>query len=155
MNGILTVSATEKSSGSESEITIKNDRNRLSEEEIQRLVKEAEEKAEEDKKERDIANLKNQLQQMIYDTKDKLDSEKDGNILDAISDDDKDRLEEACDDADDWLNENDDETTKQEIQDKIDEFDSIIRPIVRKYTKKDAKDAAIDDDDDLDYKDEL
>ena len=61
VNGILTVSATEKSSGQENEITIKNDRNRLSEEEIQKLVKEAEEKAEEDKKERDIANLKNQL----------------------------------------------------------------------------------------------
>lgn len=43
----------------ENEITIKNDRNRLSEEEIEKLVKEAEDAAEEDKKLRDIALLKN------------------------------------------------------------------------------------------------
>lgn len=58
-NGILTVSAIEKGSGQENEITIKNDRNRLSEDEIQRLIKEAEDASEEDKKLREIAQLKN------------------------------------------------------------------------------------------------
>lgn len=61
-NGILTVSASEKSSGTENEITIKNDRNRLSEEVIDKMIKEAEASAEEDKRMREVANLKNQLQ---------------------------------------------------------------------------------------------
>jgi len=61
-NGILTVTAVEKGSGQENEITIKNDRNRLSDEEIQRLIDEANEHLEEDKKAREIAQLKNQLE---------------------------------------------------------------------------------------------
>lgn len=52
---------------------------------------------------------------MIYDAKDRLDSEKEGNFLDDISDDDKDRLEEAIDEAEDWLNENEDVQDKSEI----------------------------------------
>jgi heat shock protein 5 len=51
----LTVSAIEKGSGQENEITIKNDRNRMSEEEIERLIKEAEDASEEDKKLREVA----------------------------------------------------------------------------------------------------
>lgn len=114
-NGILTVTAVEKGSGTENEITIKNDRNRLSEEQIQKMVTEAEAAAEEDRKYRELANLRNSLQMMIYDARDRLDSEKDGNFLDAITDDDKDRLEEAIDDAEDWLNENDEVEDKQKI----------------------------------------
>jgi molecular chaperone DnaK (HSP70) len=49
------VSAVEKGSGQENEITIKNDRNRLSDEDIERLIKEAENASEDDKKARDIA----------------------------------------------------------------------------------------------------
>lgn len=89
---------------------------------------------------------------MIYDAKDRLDSEKDGNFLDDISDDDKDRLEEAIDEAEDWLNENEDIQDKSEIQDRIDRFDAVVRPIVKKYAKAAPKASA---DDDLDYKDEL
>ncbi|CAL6038398.1 Heat_shock protein 70 [Hexamita inflata] len=155
-NGMLTVTASEKSSGQENEIVIKNDRNRLTEEQIDKMVKDAEASAEEDKKARDIANLRNNLQQMIFDTKDRLDSEKDGNILDEINDDDKDRLEEVCDEMDDWLQENEDTEDKKIIQDQIDKLDGVVRPIIRKYTKKETKKAVEDDDDDdLDYKDEL
>ena len=56
---MLTVSAVEKGSGQENEIVIKNDRNRLSEEDIERLIREAEENAEEDKKAREVVELKN------------------------------------------------------------------------------------------------
>lgn len=102
-NGILTVSAIEKGSGQENEITIKNDRNRLSEEEIQRLIKEAEDASEEDKKLREIAQLKNQLETAVYEVKAKLDKEKDDNIAAEIEDDDRDKLEEALDKVQDWL----------------------------------------------------
>ena len=156
-NGILTVSAVEKGSGQENEITIKNDRNRLSDEEIERLVKEAEDAAEDDKKAREIAQLKNQLEMSIYDVKNKLDSEKDDNIVDEIDDDDKDKLEEALDDVQDWMQSNED-ADKDAWQEKVDSFDSATRPILKKYAKKaDAQtdsDAA-DGDDDFEFKDEL
>lgn len=76
---------------------------------------------------------------MVFDAKDKLDTEKEGNFLDAISDVDKDKLEEACDEIDDWIQENEDLEQKQPVQDKIDYFDAIIRPIVKKYAKKTEK----------------
>ena len=155
-NGILTVSAVEKGSGQENEITIKNDRNRLSDEEIERLVKEAEDAAEDDKKAREIAQLKNQLEMSIYDVKNKLDSEKDDNIVDEIDDDDKDKLEEALDDVQDWMQSSED-ADKDAWQEKVDSFDSATRPILKKYAKKaDAQpDSDAADDDDFEFKDEL
>ena len=92
---------------------------------------------------------------MTMDAKDKLDSEKEGNFLAEISDEDKDKLELANDEINDWLQENEDITDKQLVQDKIDYLDSIVRPIVRKYTKKTEKPKKSVDEDDLDYKDEL
>ena len=154
-NGILTVSAVEKGSGQENEITIKNDRNRLSDEEIERLVKEAEDAAEDDKKAREIAQLKNQLEMSIYDVKNKLDSEKDDNIVDEIDDDDKDKLEEALDDAQDWMQSSED-ADKDAWQEKVDSFDSATRPILKKYAKKSEEQTdAADGDDDFEFKDEL
>lgn len=152
-NGMLTVAAVEKSSGQENEITIKNDRNRLSEEEIERLIKEAEANAEEDKKIRELVNLKNQLEQMVYDVKVKLDSEKDGNILADLSAEDKDKLEEALDDVQDWMAGVTEETTKEDYQGKIDSFDSVTRPIMKKYVKASSSDEQKADD--FEYKDEL
>ena len=69
----------------------------MSDEEIEKLVKEAEDSAEDDKKAKEIAELKNQLEMAVYDVKAKLDSEKDGNIVDKIEDDDKEKLEDALD----------------------------------------------------------
>ena len=61
LNGILNVSATEKSTGKSNKITIKNDKGRLSAEEIERMVSEAEEYKEEDKKIMERIESKNKL----------------------------------------------------------------------------------------------
>lgn len=78
-NGIVHVSAKDKGTGREQSITITGSSN-LSEEEIERMVKEAEKYAEEDKKRKELAEIKNQADSMIYqaektikDNKDKLD----------------------------------------------------------------------------------
>merc|ERR1712182_29678 len=68
-NGILNVSATEKGSGNTEKITITNDKGRLSQEEIERMVAEAEEYAEEDKKVKEKIDARNELESQIYSVK--------------------------------------------------------------------------------------
>ena len=91
---------------------------------------------------------------MIQDAKSKLNSENENNIIDDISDEDKDALDEAVEEADDWMQENE-EATKEEFQSAIDKLDAVVRPILRKYSKKAGDSAAADDEDDFDFKDEL
>merc|ERR1719248_536641 len=71
-NGILNVSALEKSTGKENKITITNDKGRLSQEEIERMAEEAEEFAEEDKKVREKIEARNQLENYVYSMKNQL-----------------------------------------------------------------------------------
>merc|ERR1719223_2240664 len=76
-SGILNVSAIEKSTGKENKITITNDKGRLSQEDIERMVQEAEKFQEEDKKVRDKIEARNALENYVYSMKNTLgDSEK-------------------------------------------------------------------------------
>merc|ERR1711998_339237 len=87
-NGILQVGAEDKGTGNSESITITNDKGRLSQEEIERMVAEAEEFAEEDKKVRDKIDSRNQLENYVYSMKNTIsDSEK--GIADKISEDDR------------------------------------------------------------------
>ena len=90
----------------------------------------------------------------IYDVKSKLDSEKDGNIADIIDDDDKDKLEEAIDEIQDWLADTSD-AEKDDWQNKADEFDAATRSILRKYVKETESSGRMNDNDDFEFKDEL
>merc|ERR1719499_628813 len=71
-NGILNVSATEKGSGNTEKITITNDKGRLSQEEIERMVAEAEEYAEEDKKVKEKIDARNEFESYVYSIKSSL-----------------------------------------------------------------------------------
>merc|ERR1712065_68508 len=75
-NGILNVSAVEKSTGKENKITITNDKGRLSQEEIERMVEEAEKYKAEDDANRHRVEAKNQLENYCYSMKSTLDDEK-------------------------------------------------------------------------------
>merc|ERR1711907_678970 len=93
-NGILNVAAEDKGTGKNEKITITNDKGRLSQEEIERMVQEAEEFAEEDKKVRDKIEARNSLENYVYSMKNTLsDSEK--GVADKISDEDKETIEKA------------------------------------------------------------
>jgi len=74
-NGILNVSACEKGTGKSQKITITNDKGRLSKEEIERLVKEAEQYAEQDQKQRDIVEARNELENYCYSVKSSIETE--------------------------------------------------------------------------------
>jgi len=76
VNGILTVSAEEKSTGKVETVTITSDKGRLSQAEIDRMVKEAEEMAEQDKEAKERVEARNQLEGLVYSVKNQLTDEK-------------------------------------------------------------------------------
>merc|ERR1719171_1004538 len=85
-NGVLNVSAMDKSGGKKQNITITNDKGRLSKEDIERMVNEAESFAAEDEKQRERISAKNALESYAYSMKQSVEDEK---IKDKISDEDK------------------------------------------------------------------
>lgn len=100
-NGILNVSAKDNSSGRSKNIVIKNDKSRLSKEEIERMVNEAERYKDEDDKQRERVTARNQLEGYIFGVKQA--------IQDAgskLSEGDKDRVRTKCDEALRWLDNN-------------------------------------------------
>merc|ERR1712228_602617 len=85
-NGMLNVSALEKSTGKENKITITNDKSRLSKEDVEKMTADAEKYAKEDEEFKEKVEAKNSLENYCYSMKNTLDDEK---VKDKISKDDK------------------------------------------------------------------
>jgi len=129
VNGILHVSAEEKGSGNKKEITITNEKGRLSEEEIKRMVEEAEAAAEEDKIAKDRVDAKNQLEGYAYQVRNAInDNEKLGS---KISADDKETLTQAIKETLEWVDENPG-AEKDEFDEKYKELEQIVQPVMSK-----------------------
>merc|ERR1711998_102051 len=129
-NGILSVGAEDKGTSKSETITITPDKGRLTQEEIERMVEEAEEFAEEDKKVRDKIEARNSLENYVYSMKNQLsDSEK--GVADKISDDDKETIEKALEDANEWLDDNQ-EAEKEDFDEKLKEVQGVCSPIISK-----------------------
>merc|ERR1712115_747834 len=102
-NGIMVVSAEDKGTGSKEKIEIKNDANRLTPEEVERMIKDAEDFAEEDKKVAERAVAKNELEQYVYSLKNQVaDEEKLGGKLD---DEEKETINDGIESTIEWLDE--------------------------------------------------
>jgi len=129
-DGILQVSAADKGTGKSQKITIKQEKGRLSEEEIERMVKEAEEFAEEDKKTKDRIDSRNGLESYLYQLKNSLEDDEKG-IADKIDESDKEALEESIREALEWLDENQEEEA-EEYKAKKKEVEKIANPIMQK-----------------------
>merc|ERR1719486_917174 len=133
-NGILNVGAEDKGTGKNEKITITNDKGRLSQEDIERMVQEAEEFQEEDKKVREKIEARNQLENYVYSMKNTLgDSEK--GVADKISDDDKETIEKALEEANEWLDDNQ-EAEKDDFAEKLKEVQDVCSPIISKVYKE-------------------
>ncbi|CAO3628793.1 unnamed protein product [Cunninghamella blakesleeana] len=128
-NGILKVSAADKGSGKSESITITNDKGRLSQEDIDRMVREAEEFADEDRTVRERTEAKNQLENYVYSLKGQLSS--DDGALSKLSEEDKETIEDAVRDKVDWLDENP-SAEKEDYDEKREELESIVNPITSK-----------------------
>merc|ERR1712185_254450 len=126
-NGILQVSAADKGTGKAEKITITADKGRLSAEDIERMVREAEEFADEDKKVQGRITARNGLESYLYNLKNTL--EDDEGLGGQISDEDKETIEEAVNEVIDWLDDNL-EAEKEDYDEKLEEVESICNPIV-------------------------
>merc|ERR1712137_361355 len=125
-NGMLNVSALEKSTGKENKITITNDKSRLSPEDVQKMTADAEKYAKEDELFREKTEAKNALENYCYSMKNTLDDEK---VKDKISEDDKKKASEAIDEALKWL-EGNQLAEKEEFEHKRKEIEGICTPIM-------------------------
>jgi len=147
-NGILQVSAEDKGTGKSESITITADKGRLSEEDIERMVREAEEYAAEDEAVRSKVEAKNGLEGMAYNIRNKLEDSEEGGLADKVSEEDKETLENACNEVLDWLDENED-ADADAIKDRQKEFEQITNPIMSKLYSGSSGAAPEDDEDDF------
>merc|ERR1712061_153564 len=127
-NGILNVSALDKSSGKQEKITITNDKGRLSKDEIERMVNEAEEYKAEDDKQKERISAKNGLESYCFNMKSTIEDE---NFKGKISDEDRSAIKEKCEEAIRWLDGNQ-TAEKEEYIDKLAEVEAVCKPIVTK-----------------------
>jgi L1 cell adhesion molecule like protein len=125
-NGILNVSAVEKGTGKTNKITITNDKGRLSKEEIERMLAEAEKYKEEDEAEASRIQAKNGLESYAYNLRNTMNDPKVG---DKIPGDDKEKLKKAIDETVEWLD-NNTTATKDEFESQQKELESVANPII-------------------------
>ncbi|XP_055374043.1 major heat shock 70 kDa protein Ba isoform X6 [Condylostylus longicornis] len=125
-NGILTVSAKEMSTGKEKNITIKNDKGRLSQAEIDRMVSEAERYQEEDEKQRQKITARNSLEGYVFSVKQAVEQ-----AGDKLTKSDKDQVMQWCDETVKWLD-NNTLAEKEEYEDKMKELSKVCSPIMTK-----------------------
>lgn len=126
-NGILNVSAIEKSTGKEQKITITNDKGRLSQDDIERMVAEAERYKAEDDANKNRVEAKNGLENYCYSLKSSIGSDE---VKDKIPADDKAKLEAAIDDAIKFLDANP-AAEKEEYEEKQKALEAIALPILQ------------------------
>ena len=127
-NGILNVSAVEKAGGKQEKITITNDKGRLSAEEIERMVNDAEKYKEDDDKQKNLIAAKNGLESYCFNMKSTLEDDK---LKDKIAENDRKTILDKCNETISWLDNN--QTAElDEFQHKQKEVEGICNPIISK-----------------------
>ncbi|CAF0764518.1 unnamed protein product, partial [Brachionus calyciflorus] len=130
VNGILKVTAEDKGTGNKNNIVINNNQNRLSPEEIERMIKDAEKFADEDKKVKEKVEAKNELESYVYSLKNQLsDKEKLGGKL---SEDEKETVQTAVEEKIKWLESNSDAEV-DDYKEQKKQLEEIVNPIMTKF----------------------
>lgn len=127
-NGILNVTALEKSTNKENKITITNDKGRLSKEDIERMVNEAEKYRNEDEKQKECISAKNALESYCFNMKATMEDDK---LKEKITDSDKTLIMDKCNDTIKWLDANQ-LADKEEYEHRQKELESVCSPIITK-----------------------
>tara|TARA_B100001287_G_C22678546_1_gene529040 strand:+ start:429 stop:2354 length:1926 start_codon:yes stop_codon:yes gene_type:complete len=122
-NGILNVTAMEKSTGKSDTITVKNDKGRLSDAEIEKMVKEAEEYKQQDTEERERIEAKNTLEGGIYSFKDAVDK--------LQNEEDKETCRKELNSAQEWLD-NNQSASKEELQERLKQIQTTVGEMIAK-----------------------
>ena len=129
-NGVLHVSAEEKGIGKSEKITITNDKGRLTEEQIQQMIKDAEDNAEADKKIKEKIDARNAFDNYLHSIMSISEGTgANGKLADKLSDEDKDTLKNQAGEGREWLQSND-EAEAEEIRAKQKEIEGVCGPII-------------------------
>lgn len=127
-NSILNVWAEDKRLGKKSKITIANDKGRLSKDEIEKMVQEAEKYKSEDEEHTKKVDAKNSLENYAYNMRNTIKDEK---ISSNLAAEDKKKIEDAVEQAIQWLDGNQ-LAEVDEFEDKMKELEGICNPIIAK-----------------------
>jgi L1 cell adhesion molecule like protein len=141
-NGILNVSAEDKTTGQKNKITITNDKGRLSKDDIEKMVQDAEKYKSEDEEHKKKVDAKNSLENYAYNMRNTIQDEK---IASKLPADDKKKIEEAVDQAITWLD-NNQLAEVDEFEDKMKELEGLCNPIIAKMYQGAGADMAGEDD---------
>ena len=125
-NGILHVTAEDKKGGSKKDIKITNDKGRLTQEEIDKMVAEAEKFKEEDDKMKEQVDAKNDLESYTYQLKSAVEDDKN-----ALEEEDRTKLKEKVDEVMEWL-ESAQNAEKEEIDSMKKDLEDVAKPIMEK-----------------------
>merc|ERR1711920_651929 len=131
-NGILNVSAADKSSGKSEKITINNDKGRLSSEDIEKMVADAEKFKAEDDQQKERISAKNGLESYCFNMKSTVEDEK---FKDKISESDRQTISDKCQETIGWLDQNQ-MAEIDEYKHKQKEIEGICNPIVSKLYQR-------------------
>jgi len=127
-NGILNVSAVEKSTGKENRITITNDKGRLTKEDIERMVQEADQYKADDEAQKNRIEAKNSLENYLFNVRNSINDEK---VASKLSAEDKATAEALIKENQDWLEANP-QAEKEEYEEKQKAVEKVITPIMTK-----------------------
>ena len=125
-NGIMNIEACDKGTGKKQAITIKNDKGRLSSEDIERMVEEAEKYKEEDNQHKEKIESKNTLESLLYQTKTSVENSE---IKSKLDDSDITSVQNIITETEEWLLE---DRTKEEYDNKLNEVNAVINPVMMK-----------------------
>ncbi|KAK9379199.1 heat shock protein 70 family [Kockiozyma suomiensis] len=146
-NGILKVSATDKGTGKSESITITNDKGRLTKEEIDRMVEEAEMYAEQDAELREKIEARNSLENYAASLRNQVNDESETGLGSKIDEEDKETLVEAVKEVIDWIEENAATATKDDFDEQREKLSQVAYPITQKLYGDGAPGGAYDEDD--------
>jgi len=127
-NGIMNVSASDKTTGKSNKITITNEKGRLSKDDIERMVNEAEKFKKDDEEIKDRIHAKNALENYAYSLRN---TTQDDNLKSKFTPEDLEKLNKAIDDTVQWLD-NHQQSSKEEYESKQKNLESVAMPIMQK-----------------------
>ena len=130
----MNIEACEKSSGKKEQITIENDKGRLSSEDIERMVQEAEKFKEQDEEQKEIIELKNTLESVIYQAKNAVSKDE---VKSKLDESDIETVNNAVSDGESWLYSDVGSRTKDDYNNKLKELNDKINPIMMKLQESD------------------
>ena len=128
-NGIMNIEAHDKGSGKKETITITNDKGRLTSDDIERMVKEADQYKEEDKKIQERIESKNEFENILFQVKSTIENDK---VKEKLSEDEIKQITDKVNENQEWLHNDDDNYTTDDYTNKKNEFNVFIQPIMSK-----------------------